>query len=189
MFHPAFVSAIASALLAAGSTSSHLADIGLAPGVELTDQAGKPFALTSLKGKVVVVSFVYTTCSGVCPATTHNMYRVQETLKKAGLWGEKVHFVSISLDPERDTPEVLKRYAEIFSADFDAWHFVTGPTDRVDRVIAAWDMWARRNSAGVLDHPSRIFLIDPKGRRREIYSLEYLKPDTVLQDAKSLLAE
>lgn len=179
----------ASPLCALPRRDSPLADIGPAPAVELVDQAGKPFTLASLRGKVVLVSFVYTTCSGVCPATTHNMYRVQETLKKAGLWGEKVQFVSISIDPERDTPEVLKRYAEVYDADLNAWHFLSGPVDEVTKVIAAWDMWARRNAAGVLDHPSRIFLVDTRGRRREIYSLEYLKPDTVLQDVRTLLAE
>jgi protein SCO1/2 len=114
---------------------------------------------------------------------------LQEVLKAARLWGKQVEFVSITLDPERDTPDVLKRYAEIYDADTAAWHFVTGPPDRVDRIIASWDMWAKRSSAGVLDHPSRIFLLDARGREREIYSLEFLKPEVVLEDVKSVLAE
>jgi protein SCO1/2 len=173
----------------AGEPRASLADIGPAPAVALTDQAGKPFSLASLNGKIVFVSFVYTTCNGSCPATTHRLYQVQEELKKADLWGKDVQFVSISLDPERDTPEVLARYAEIYDADVTAWHFLTGPQKRVNAVIAAWDMWARRNAAGVLDHPSRVFLLDARGHRREIYNLDFLKPRTALQDVQSLLAE
>ena len=83
--------------------SSPLADIGPAPAVVLTDAAGKPFDLARLQGKVVLVSFVYTTCGGTCPATTHTLYRVQQTLKEAGYWGNRIEFVSITLDPARHT--------------------------------------------------------------------------------------
>ena len=171
------------------SFPSPLADIGPAPAVSLIDAAGRPFALESLRGKAVLVSFIYTTCNGSCPATTHTLYRVQEVLKGAGLWETRVHFVSITLDPARDTPEVLARYARIYAADPAAWHFLGGPPERVARSIAAWDMWARTNAAGVLDHPSRIFLVDPRGRRREIYNLEFLTTESVLQDVRTILAE
>jgi len=168
-----------------------LADIGPAPAsdVTLTDQAGKPFALDRLRGKAVVVSFVYTTCNGTCPATTSSLARVQDALKKAKLWGDHVEFVSISLDPARDTPAVLSSYARTYHADLSAWHFLTGEPDQVGKVIAAWGMWARFGPSGVLDHPSRIFLVDPKGRQREIYSLEFFKPETVVDDVKTVLSD
>jgi|GEM_PF-617412 len=170
-------------------TSSILGNIGQAPDFSLTDSSGRPFALTSLRGKAALVSFVFTTCNGSCPATTHNLYRVQETLKGARLWGEKVEFVSISLDPARDTPEVLTNYAGFYKADPAAWHFLTGTPSEVAKVVSAWGMWAKPSPSGALDHPSRIFLVDPQGREREIYSLEYLKPEMVLQDVKTVLAE
>jgi len=166
-----------------------LADIGPAPRTVLVDSAGKPFDLGSEKRKVVLVSFVYTTCNGACPATTSALVRIQKRLERARLWGLSVEFVSITLDPKRDTPEVLTRYAKNFGADLAAWHFLTGPPAQVEAVIAAWDMWARIGPGGVLDHPSRIFLVDPHGRQREIYNLEFLDPDSVLQDVRLLLAE
>jgi len=175
-------------MLLAGNDAP-LADIGPAPPVELIDSAGRPFSLARLRGKAVVVSFIYTTCNGSCPATTHNLYRVQQVVKDAGLWGKRVEFVSISLDPTRDTPEVLARYAELYNADTTHWHFVTGPADQVAKVLASWDMWARIGPTGVLDHPSRIFLLDPQGHEREIYNLAFLKPETVLRDLKSVLDE
>lgn len=168
---------------------SALADIGPAPPVALTDAAGQPFVLADLRGKAVIVSFVYTTCTGSCPATTFSLTRVQRSLKEAGIWAKRVEFVSISLDPERDTPEVLAAYARNYQADPAAWHFLTGPPDRVAKVVAAWGMWAKIGPSGTLDHPSRIFLVDPQGRQREIYNLEFLKPASVLHDVQAVLAE
>ena len=96
--------------------------------------------------------------------------------RRRGLWGNKVEFVSITLDPARDTPEALASYARNFGADPAAWHFLTGPPDRVAGVIAAWGMWAKVGPSGAIDHPSRIFLLDQAGHRREIYNLESLTP-------------
>jgi protein SCO1/2 len=175
-------------LATAGPGASRLADIGPAPRTVLVDSAGKPFDLASLRGKAVLVSFVYTTCTGVCPGTTAAMVRIQDRLKEAGLWGSSVEFVSITLDPARDSPEVLRQYARLFGVDASGWHFLTGPSPQVEAVIAAWGMWVKAGPTGALDHPSRIFLVDPRGRQREIYSLEFLKPETVLQDVRLVMS-
>jgi protein SCO1 len=180
---------IALLLVTTQSGPSSLADIAPAPPTVLVDSAGKRFDLASLKGRVVLVSFVYTTCNGTCPATTSSLVAVQKALQQANLWGSRVEFVSITLDPKRDTPEVLNRYARLFGADLARWHFLTGSSAQVESVIAAWGMWARLGSSGVLDHPSRIFLLDPRGRQREIYNLDFLKADSVLADVRVLLAE
>ncbi|MBS4193566.1 SCO family protein [Lederbergia citri] len=89
-----------------------------------TDQDRKPFGLKDLKGKVWVSDFVFTNCTTVCPPMTSNMSQLQQEVKDAGL--EDVHFVSFSVDPEKDTPEALKKYGEAFGADFSTWHFLTG---------------------------------------------------------------
>jgi protein SCO1 len=180
---------LATVLFAAGPTPSPLADIGPAPRTVLVDSSGKPFDLASLRGKVVVVSFVYTTCTGVCPGTSQAMVRVKQALKGANLWGTSVEFVSITLDPRRDTPDVLRQYARLFHADGPSWHFLTGPPDEVANVISDWKMWAKAGPTGALDHPSRIVLLDCRGHQREIYNLEFLTPQAVLQDVRSLLAE
>jgi protein SCO1/2 len=174
------------ATLASGQ-GSYLADIGPAPAVDLMDSEARPFSLASLKGKAVLVSFVYTTCNGTCPMTTARLDRVRRALQDEGLWGRSVAFVSITLDPARDTPEILARYARAYRADPKSWYFLTGPPDRVAKVIAEWDMWARVDPSGVIDHPSRVFLIDPSGHRREIYNLETLTPGAVVQDVRTVL--
>lgn len=97
-------------------------------GFNYTNQDGESFGLEDLKGKVWVADFVFTNCTTVCPPMSANMSQLQDDVKKAGL--EEVHFVSFSIDPEIDTPEVLKKYGEAFGADFSTWHFLTGYTQK-----------------------------------------------------------
>jgi protein SCO1/2 len=167
---------------------SRLAVIRKAPDFVLTDQNGKTVQSRDLAGKVLLVGFVFTTCNGTCPATTHRMCQVQEELKKRGL-KDRVQLISITLDPARDTPDVLQNYMRLYEADPADWSFLTGPAYEVAKVITAWGMWARPAANGQLDHPSRVFLVDQAGRVREIYNLNFLKPAWVLADTELLLAE
>jgi protein SCO1/2 len=169
---------------------SRLAVIRPAPDFALTTQAGEALRLADLKGKVLLVSFVFTTCSGTCPATTHRLAQVQEVLKARGLCTDgRVHLLSITLDPARDTPEVLRSYLRLYDLDATSWSFLTGPPDRVAATLADWGMWARPAANGQLDHPSRVFLVDQQGRVREIYNLTFLKPAWVAEDVELLLHE
>jgi protein SCO1/2 len=182
--------ALLTAALTAGADASRLAVIRKAPDFALTDQDGRTVRSADLHGKVVVVSFVFTTCNGTCPATTHRMSALAQALKEQGLFkGDAVRLLSITLDPARDTPEALRRYMRLYDAEAAHWGFLTGPRDKVEKVIAAWGMWARPAAGGQLDHPSRIFLIDTHWRVREIYSLEYFKPAWALDDVRLLLKE
>jgi protein SCO1 len=179
------------ALLAvAGAEPSRLAVIRPAPDFALTTQGDKSLKMSDLKGKVYLVSFVFTTCNGTCPATTHRMGQVQAALKDSGLAkGGRVRLLSITLDPARDTPAVLRKYMELYDADPANWTFLTGDKERVNKVIADWGMWARPAANGQLDHPSRVFLVDRKGRVREIYNLSFFKAAWVLDDVRLLLKE
>ena len=84
---------------------------------------------------------------------------------------------------------MLRGYARLFRADGPSWHFLTGPPEKVAAVIADWKMWVKAGPTGALDHPSRIFLLDRRGHQREIYNLEFLTPQAVLQDVRGLLGE
>jgi protein SCO1/2 len=118
------------------------------------------------------------------------MSQIQDELKARGLFkNDRVRLLSISLDPTRDTPEVLKGYMKLYDADPDHWTFLTGPADQVAGVVKSWGMWAKAAANGQLDHPSRIFLVDPQSRIREIYNLSFLKPKWVAQDVEMLLKE
>jgi protein SCO1/2 len=153
-------------------------------------QDGKELRRADLKGKVLLVSFVFTTCSGSCPATTARMVQVQERLKERGLLkDDRVRLLSITLDPARDTPEALRRYLKLYDADPACWTFLTGERAPLEKVIAAWGMWAKPAPNGQLDHPSRIFLVDGSGKIREIYDLSFLKAPWVVEDIETLLKE
>ena len=170
--------------------ASRLAVIQDAPDFTLTTQEGGTLKRADLKGQVCLVSFVFTTCNGTCPATTHRMGQVQAALKQRGLdKGDRVRLLSITLDPARDTPEVLRKYMELYDADPAGWTFLTGDKERVGKVIADWGMWAKPAANGQLDHPSRVFLVDKKGQVREIYNLSFFKAAWVLDDVRLLLKE
>ncbi len=175
---------------APAESASRLAVIQTPPDFALVDQDSKPVHWRDCRGRVMLVGFVFTTCNGTCPATTHRMCQVQEELKKRGLLQSGgVRLLSISVDPVRDTPGVLRDYASMYDADLKSWSFVTGPPADVTQTIHSWGMWVKPAANGQLDHPSRVFLVDQQGRVREIYNLGYLKPDHVADDIALLLHE
>ncbi|MBY0522000.1 MAG: SCO family protein [Gemmataceae bacterium] len=178
-------------LLADAETKpSRLAVIQKAPDFALTTQDEKSLRLADLKGKVALVSFVFTTCNGTCPATTARMAQVQAELKSRGrLKDSSVQLLSITLDPTRDSPDALRRYLKLYDADPASWSALTGSAEDVNKVLAAWDMWAKPAANGQLDHPSRIYLVDRKGQVREIYHLGFMKAAWVVEDIESLLNE
>jgi protein SCO1/2 len=178
------------ALLGDLPSTSRLAVIQPAPNFCLVDEVGNKLSHEDLNGKVWLVSFVFTTCTGTCPETTLRMSLVQRELGKRDLLkGGQVRLLSITLDPERDRPEVLGEYAKRYGADSKVWSFLTGKPAQVARVIADWGMWARPGLGGQLDHPSRIFLVDRQGQVREIYNLAFLRPRWVVDDIEVLLGE
>ncbi len=113
---------------------SRLAVIQRAPDFQLIDQNGKQVRLSDLREDVLLVGFIFTTCNGTCPATTHQMAKVQEELDRRGLL-KKGHarLLSITLDPRRDSPETLRNYMHLYEIDPGSWTFLTGPPDQVQR--------------------------------------------------------
>ena len=87
-----------------------------------------------LKGKVVVVNFIFTNCQGACPLMTRNLTVVRDLL--GGQVGEKIHFVSLSLDPLRDTPAAMKAFAQTHQADRDGWLFLTGQPGNLKEIVS-----------------------------------------------------
>lgn len=100
-----------------GNMSEEVADF------EFTTQDNEAFGLDDLKGDWWLANFMYTDCGIVCPTTTPNMAKVQEKINQSGL---DAQFVSFTVDPAHDTPEVLKNYTQEYSVDLDNWNFLTG---------------------------------------------------------------
>ncbi|WP_010096833.1 SCO family protein [Ornithinibacillus scapharcae] len=89
-----------------------------------TNQDGEEFSKSDLDGKIWIADFIYTTCDTECPQMTYNKQKIERSLTEAGI--NDVEFVSFSIDPEVDTPEVLKEYGEVRGIEFDNWTFLTG---------------------------------------------------------------
>jgi protein SCO1/2 len=133
-----------------------------APDFALTDQDGRAVSLAGLRGHVLLVDFVYTHCPGPCPILTGRHVRVQRALPPE--LAEKVRFVSISLDPARDTPEALRAYATARGADLSRWSFLTGEPDAVVDVLERYGVGAKPGENGEIDHLVITYVIDAEGR-------------------------
>ncbi len=103
--------------------------------LELINQDGETvrFFDDVLKDKVVVINFIFTNCKGACPLITHKLTLVRDGLE--GYIGEPIQFVSLSLDPARDTPAAMKEFAKTHNADHDGWVFLTGKSENLDSII------------------------------------------------------
>ena len=141
--------------------------MGAAPNFTLISQDHKPVSLHDFRGKVVAVSFIYTYCTDVCPMLTAHMASVQEKLGSA--FGSQIAFVSITVDPERDTPDVLKEYAQNFGADLKGWSFLTGDPATVHEVGQKYGVIAKKAANGDVDHTLLTSLVDPNGILRVQY--------------------
>lgn len=141
-----------------------LPDLGSVPDFQLTRETGAAFASAAeLRGKVWVADFIFTNCPGPCPRLTQHMKRVQEGLK--GI--EQAKLVSFTVDPARDTPEVLAAYGKRFSADPARWYFLTGSRDELHHLSK--DVFKLGDVAPDLEHSTRFVLVDKKGRIRGYY--------------------
>src|SRR5436305_15046379 len=103
-----------------------ISSYGTIPSFQFTNQNGQPFCLAQLAGKMWIVDFIYTTCPGPCPMISSRMSELQKPLEKT-----EVHLVSFSVDPEKDTPAILRSYAERLQAETGRWDFLTGPKSAI----------------------------------------------------------
>jgi protein SCO1/2 len=165
--------------------SRQLPVIGPAPQFTLTSQDGKPVALADLRGKVVAVAFIYTGCPDICPMLTQKMVQIQDELGPN--FGAKVAFVSISLDPEHDTPEVLKDYAQFWGAKPEGWTFLTGSAEAVRDVTRRYGVFFAKKEDGSVDHTQLTTLVDAEGQMRVQYLGGRFDPEEIRQDLMSLV--
>ena len=161
--------------------------LGTAPDFALISQDGKEVRLESLRGKVVAVSFIYTWCPDVCPMLTDKMARVQDELGQD--FGSKVAFVSITVDPERDTPAVLNEYAAAFDADLDGWSFLTGDPAAVREVARDYGVVVLPAADDQIDHNTLTTLIDRDGTMRVQYIGSRFDPEEFRHDLLDLVNE
>jgi protein SCO1/2 len=149
------------------SDEQRLPTIGAAPDFALTSQDGAEVTLESLRGRVVAVTFIYTSCSDVCPMLSDKLARVQDALGPD--FGTRIAFLSITVDPEHDTPEVLKEYAEALDADLAGWSFLTGEPAAIRDVAHRYGVAVAKAADGQVDHTLLTTLVDRRGIMRVQY--------------------
>jgi protein SCO1/2 len=164
-----------------------LPTIGAAPDFDLTSQDGAKVTLAALRGKVVAVAFIYTSCPDICPMLTDKMARVQDELGSD--FGSNIAFVSITTDPERDTSEVLKGYAEAFDANLAGWSFLTGEPATVLDVVHRYGVAVAKAADGQVDHTMLTTLIDRQGTMRVQYLGYRFDEEEFRRDLQSLMSE
>jgi len=165
----------------------HLSKIGPAPEFTLTQQDGRRLALKELRGKVLVITFIFASCADTCPLLTAKMAGLQSRLGSD--FGSKVYFLSITVDPERDTTEVLKRYAEAYKANLAGWAFFTGTKAEIRDVAKRYGIYYKKMPRGDVDHTFLTSLVDQNGTLRVQYMGVRFNPDEMLRDLQSLLRE
>lgn len=161
---------------------------GTVPSFELTNQDGARFGSANLRGKIWIADFIYSTCPGPCPMISTRMGELQKPLRQTD-----VQLVSFTVDPDKDTPAVLKTYADKLNADASRWNFLTGPKSAIYRLtrdgfkLAVAD---RGDSGSEPVHSTRVVLVDRHGMIRGYYDATEADAVTkLLADTNHLLRE
>ena len=153
-----------------------------------TNQENKSFGLADLKGKVWVADFVFTNCETICIPMTSNMYKLQEMAKEKNI--KNIEFVSFSVDPTVDTPEVLTEYGNQYHADMSKWHFLTGyKQDEIEKF--AMDNFKtivkKPENEDQVIHQTFFYLVNQEGKIMKVYSGAVDVPfDEIIKDIKTL---
>jgi protein SCO1/2 len=139
------------------------------PEFSFTDQNGQSVGRAQMQGKITIVDFFFTSCPSICPVMSKEMERVDDMFREKPM----VQIMSISIDPEYDTPEILKAYAEEHNATSGKWHFLSGPKEETYRLAKCGFIIPTVDGNGVPDdfvHTDKFMLIDELGRIRGYYS-------------------
>ena len=148
--------------------------IGAVGEFSLTNQHGKAVSAADFRGHVWIANIIFTRCAGPCPAMTKAMKQIQDATDK------RVRLVTLTTDPDNDTPEILKRYGEKFGADFSRWSFLTGSKEQIARLavqglkLTAQEKAAaeRENPADLFIHSAAFVLVDQSNNLRAAFQLE-----------------
>jgi protein SCO1 len=156
-----------------------------APDFILINQENQLLDSTRLRGKIVVLNFIFTTCTDVCPIFTANLAQLQRKLN--GQYRSDLYFVSVTTDPEVDSAPVLKAYAQRYGVDFTNWSFLTGPEMQLKQVWNGFSVRVIKKARGLVQHTSLTTVIDRQGERRNNYFGEKWRLEDLERDVLTLL--
>ncbi len=152
----------------------------LLPDADLIDEQGKPFQLSAYRGQAIAITFIYTRCPfpNFCPRLNNHFKETQALLKNDGDAPENWRLLSVTIDPEHDTPEVLSAFAKGYEADPAHWKFATGTLRDITRLAlqSGLNFWDDR---GVIQHNLRTIVADGSGRVRKVFGENELTPEAL----------
>jgi protein SCO1 len=169
---------------------------GSAPDFQLTDQTGATFSSQALAGHVTLLDFIYTRCTDACPWLSATFQQTMRQLSDEKLLGSRVTLVSLSVDPQHDTPSVMAEYGQQFKADPATWKMLTGDWDQVYDVVTGFKVDTRppRPAADApapggteLTHSTRIVLMDAQQQVRAYLEGQDATPDDLVKAVKRVL--
>ncbi|MEE9614030.1 MAG: SCO family protein [Thermodesulfobacteriota bacterium] len=134
---------------------------GRAPDFTLVNQDGEEVSLSDWRGKVVVITYIYTHCTYACPLLESKLITLQNTFGER--LGKDLILVSMTVDPERDTPEALRAHARLLGADPTGWVFLTGSREDIDKALAAYKIRYTKSKDGEYNHTNSTTIIDREG--------------------------
>jgi protein SCO1/2 len=180
------------AVAALRGSAPELERYGSVPTFHLTSEEGKAFTDEDLRGHVTITNFIFTRCPTICPVFTLKMRRVQDRTEDLG---SDVQLLSLSVDPQYDTPDVLQAYAQKSGAG-DRWHFLTGDVEAMQSVVEGGLKISMARQGTLEDgtpdivHGSHFVLIDAKGQIRGYYNSDDKdRIDQLISDAERLVSE
>jgi protein SCO1/2 len=191
----AIAAGVAIAMRRGNASSADLPNLGQVPSFAMPDQRGHVTTAESLRGKVLVVDFFYATCTTSCPMMTGRMLALQKAVSRREQELKRsipIHLVSITLDPENDTPEVLRVYAEGVGADENRWSFLSGRSQDLDRVVVrgfrtSFERPEPSLGIGTIMHGEWLVLVDATGAIRGYYAAsDPERMQAILNDANHL---
>ncbi len=160
------------------------------PGVKLINQDGRPLDTRALKGRAVVVNFIYTRCPlpDQCPLLSANFAQLNAALVSDAELRKRARLLSVTLDPEYDKPEVLKAYGATYAGGkFDGWDFATGDPAEVRRFAEFFGLMYQAEGNQII-HSLRTAVVTPEGKLLKVYRGNEWKPEEVLNDLRNLPA-
>lgn len=168
-----------------------LLDAGeMAPETALLDQEGRPIRLTDWRGSAIAVTFIYTRCPlpQFCPMLDRRFAEVQRLVAADGTLAGHVRLLSVSFDPDTDTPAMLTAHAAKLQADRNVWRFATAPRDEVDRFAIRFGVNVIRENDGTITHNIRTAVVDPKGRITKLLDGSQWTADDLVADLRAAVA-
>ncbi len=152
------------------------------PDFELTDQKGRAIDAGTFDGKSLVLTFIFTRCPvpNFCPLMSSHFKTLEERIKQSPALAGRTHLLSISFDPEHDTPEVLADYAAVHTDDGDFWRFACGQPAEVEKLTRAFSVYTE-TANGTINHGLCTALVEADGTIRRIWRGNFWKPDEVIE--------